>query len=248
MTRGQKMLKRLVAGIAIIMVVAAYTTACQSPAKIPVPVLTAPASGAEHVSSQPLFEWQPVADAVSYEFSLAEDADFESAVYSVTVAASPHSAITSLKHGARYSWRVRAVSAAGQSEWAVAAFTVGQASEPAPAAVNHSLSFTLEGEEDYVFQVYLGSTETLDLQWRVEDGETKVWFHIVTPSGLALGFYDDGSYAAGTLEDDATRGMTVASTRFSPLDYDWGEGYYTMAARKYTDMTVTVTVEYRIEP
>lgn len=121
-------------------------------------------------------------------------------------------------------------------------------SEPSSPPEYHTLTFTLQGEGDYSFPVYLCNNETLHLIWRIEGGQGSVWFHILTPSGVSLGFYDnEGQYANGTLMEGFCRGMTGGMTQFSPSDYNWGEGYYTMLVNDGGREPVTVIVEYWIE-
>lgn len=136
---------------------------------------------------------------------------------------------------------------------------------PKPIPEYHTLSFTLQEEEEYSFPIYLRNNETLHLIWtaqdtkavpsspgvpplRVQGMDVTVWFGIITPCGEVYGFYDHkGQYANGTLEARAARPMSQGTTRFSPSDYDWGEGYYIMSANKHDLWPVTVKVEYWIE-
>ena len=112
----------------------------------------------------------------------------------------------------------------------------------------HTLSFTLEGDGEYSFPIYLRNNEILHLMWRVENSEYGVWFHILTPSGKPLGFYDnEGQYANNTLMEGFTRQMQAGVTQFSPSDYNWGEGYYRMDVASASSTPVTVQVEYWIE-
>jgi len=118
----------------------------------------------------------------------------------------------------------------------------------APTPAYQSLSFTIPAKGNYSFPIYLRNNETLHLMWRVEGSEDKVWFHIITPSGKSLGFYeDDGHYANGTLEEGFCRGMKEGITQFKPSDYKWGEGYYTMYPTNGAAQAVTLRVEYWIE-
>ena len=86
------------------------------------------------------------------------------------------------------------------------------------------------------------------LIWRVEDSESRVWFHIITPSGKNLGFYEnEGQFANRTLAEGYTRGMEGGLTQFSPWEYNWGEGYYSMLLTHYSPQAITVKVDYWIE-
>jgi len=55
------------------------------------------------------------------------------------------------------------------------------------------------------------------------------------------------SFANNTLAEGFTRGVTEGTTQFSPSDYDWGEGYYTMHVNDGVQGLITVRVEWRIE-
>jgi len=106
-------------------------------------------------------------------------------------------------------------------------------------------TFTLEEDEDYSFPVYVRNDEQLHIIWRTDNTESLAWFHVHTPSGKSLGFYEDeGQYANGTLEDGNCQGMSEGKTQFSPSEYDWEEGYYTIMVNKYDEDPVNVTVEY----
>lgn len=140
-----------------------------------------------------------------------------------------------------------------------AACTTPQVSAPASTTapstppVYYTHTFIIPANSSYSFPIYLRNNVILHLMWwveplRVEGGENKVWFHIITPSGKSLGFYEkDGHYANGTLEEGFCRGMVTGITQFNPSDYDWGEGYYTMYPTNDLAGPVTVRVEYWIE-
>lgn len=109
-----------------------------------------------------------------------------------------------------------------------------------------TVTFTLEPDGDHMFPVYLKSDQTLYLTWFVKEGE-RVWFYILTPSNINLGFYENGQYANGTLTKDACQGFTEGRTVFSPSEYGWGEGYYEMFVTSYGTIPTEVVVNYWIE-
>lgn len=109
-----------------------------------------------------------------------------------------------------------------------------------------TVTFTLEPDGDHMFPVYVKSDQTLHLTWFVKEGE-KVWFHILTPSNINLGFYEDGQYANGTLTRDTCQGFPEGRTVFSPSEYGWGEGYYEMFVTSYNTIPLEVEVNYWIE-
>ncbi len=120
---------------------------------------------------------------------------------------------------------------------------------PEPEQEYRTLTFDLdEDNPEYTFPIYLRNDETLHLYWWVESKGNRAWFHIFTPSGKVLGFYDDeGAFANNTLAEGFTREMTEGVTQFSPSDYDWGEGYYTMHVIGSGQEPVMVRVEWWIE-
>jgi hypothetical protein len=87
------------------------------------------------------------------------------------------------------------------------------------------VSFTVVPKEAYVFSINIKSSQTLHIAWQVTEGG-KVWFHIITPSGKSLGFYENGEFADGTLQEGFCQGFTDGRTSFSPSQYNWGEGDY----------------------
>ncbi|MBN2463743.1 MAG: zinc ribbon domain-containing protein [Dehalococcoidia bacterium] len=117
-----------------------------------------------------------------------------------------------------------------------------------PPTVSHGhekvVSFIVVPKEDYVFSINIKNSQTLHLAWQVTEG-SKVWFHIITPSGRSLGFYENGEFADGTLEDGFCQGFTRGNTAFSPSQYGWGEGDYQMYIN--SDFGAQVEVHYRIE-
>jgi hypothetical protein len=109
-----------------------------------------------------------------------------------------------------------------------------------------TVTFTLEPDSDHMFPIYVKSDQTLHLTWFVKEGE-KVWFHILTPSNINLGFYENGQYANGTLTPDTCQGFPEGRTVFSPSEYAWGEGYYEMFVTSYSTIPLEVEVNYWIE-
>jgi hypothetical protein len=82
--------------------------------------------------------------------------------------------------------------------------------------------FTIEPDSDHMSSIYVKSDQTLYLTSFVKKGES-VWFHILTPSNINLGFYENGQYTNGTPTKDACQGFTEGRTVFSPSAYGWGE-------------------------
>ncbi len=105
--------------------------------------------------------------------------------------------------------------------------TSTEALSPTREPQYRTLAFNLGADGKYMFPIYLADKQTLHLFWWVRGGD-KVWFHILTPTNKALGFYEDGTFADGTLQEGFTQGFTEGMTTFSPSQYGWGEGYYQM--------------------
>jgi hypothetical protein len=114
---------------------------------------------------------------------------------------------------------------------------------------NQTKSFTIPAGGDYSFPIYLLNNQILHLKWYVKNGQDKVWFHIVTPSGKSYGFYEKEwcQYAGGTLCEGSCQGFTSGTTQFSPTDHDWGEGNYIMfPSADLAKNPVDVAVEYQV--
>lgn len=121
----------------------------------------------------------------------------------------------------------------------------------------HILSFILEGNASDSFPVYIRDHQTLHFFMEADSNKPveqrgRVWVHIVTPSGKMLGSYglqpnNPGQYAGGTLSEGFAQGFSTFDTRFSPVDYDWGEGYYRFELENESSQTTRVRVEYWLE-
>ncbi|HEY55093.1 MAG TPA: hypothetical protein G4N91_02280 [Dehalococcoidia bacterium] len=109
----------------------------------------------------------------------------------------------------------------------------------------YTLSFTLEADSDYSFPIYLQNEQTLHFTWWTEQG-IEIWFGFTTPSGKFIGFYEIGSFANGSLEEDFRSLLEGGITVFSPSQYGWGEGYYEMLASSFSQQA-EVQVQYWIE-
>ncbi|MBA7659473.1 hypothetical protein ES703_67454 [subsurface metagenome] len=121
----------------------------------------------------------------------------------------------------------------------------------------HILSFILEGNASDSFPVYIRDHQTLHFFMETDsskpvDQRGRVWVHIFTPSGKMLGSYglqpnNPGQYAGGTLSEGFAQGFSTFHTRFSPVDYGWGEGYYRFELVNEFGQTTRVRVEYWLE-
>ncbi len=177
------MIKRLMLWTAVAAMLAAFTAACQTQTVVPSPTITDPNPGAELVSTQPTFEWQPVAGAVSYEFSLAEDATFESVVYSATVTVNRHSLTTTLKRGKLYHFRVRATAAAGTGDWATGFFTT--AAEPAAVVPDEPPEVVVEIPDPIVIpppEVIVTPEVIVEINEVIVEIPAEVVFTVLTPA------------------------------------------------------------------
>jgi hypothetical protein len=91
-----------------------------------VPVIASPENGTEVNTTMPAFSWSPIANATSYQFELATDADFTDIIYSATPASAGAQADVELTRGGQYFWRVKALTPT-EGEWStVANFIVAE--------------------------------------------------------------------------------------------------------------------------
>jgi len=96
-----------------------------------VPQLLAPAAGATGVSTKPVFTWQPLAGAATYELVVSKNADMSSPVISQTVNNTSFLATTALENNTTYFWRVRGKIGDNISDWSgVWGFTTAPAPPP----------------------------------------------------------------------------------------------------------------------
>jgi len=98
--------------------------------------LKAPAYGEDEAVLKPSFAWIEVAGATSYEFELADNADFTGAT-AKTLTGNVFTSATDLKYASTYYWRVRALKDGNPlSAWASSVFsTLKEGAEPAPPVV-----------------------------------------------------------------------------------------------------------------
>ncbi len=92
-----------------------------------------PANGASDVPLMPTFAWNAADWATGYEFVLADNSNFTSAIASETVTTTVYTSETELEYSSTYYWKVRAVSATSESEWGTGVFTtMDKAPAPPP--------------------------------------------------------------------------------------------------------------------
>ena len=82
-----------------------------------VATLESPTNGETDVSMTPLFDWQAVSQAVTYDFELATDAGFSSVLHSATVSDDSYQLPISLDSGTEYFWRIAVTNGCGASGW-----------------------------------------------------------------------------------------------------------------------------------
>ena len=93
-----------------------------------------PANGASNVPLMPTFAWNAADWATGYEFVLADNPSFTSAIASETVTTTVFTSETELAYSTAYYWKVRAVSSTSESEWGTGVFTtMDEAPAPPPA-------------------------------------------------------------------------------------------------------------------
>ncbi len=87
--------------------------------------LQSPVSDATGQPLRPDFSWSAAANAFSYQFELAADAQFNTLVYSTTLQSTQLALPRGLSAGASYFWRVRALNGCGAATSSAESFTVG---------------------------------------------------------------------------------------------------------------------------
>jgi len=87
-----------------------------------VPIISSPENGGEVNTQNPAFSWSPIANATSYSFELALDANFNDIVYSVetTTAGTSVPSTIKLTRSLQYFWHVKALTPS-EGEWSTTA-------------------------------------------------------------------------------------------------------------------------------
>jgi len=106
------------------------------------PVIVSPESGSDGVTLKPTLAWEPVDDAVGYDFQLADNPVFVLPLVSLTgdmgrLTVPFYARVTEFDYSTYYYWRVKAVGADGESAWSPAVFmTMAEViPEPEPEVV-----------------------------------------------------------------------------------------------------------------
>ncbi len=110
------------------------------------PVLLLPANGANNQPLSPTLVWEESAGAVTYDFELAYDSDFQNHVSGKGKTGIPSNTITpkNLNITTQYHWRVRASNMEGTSLWSVVFnFTTGKLGPAVPELVSPADDETL---------------------------------------------------------------------------------------------------------
>ena len=91
------------------------------------PTLDSPANGANSTPLQPVFTWEPAAQASSYLFELATDVGFTNIVITQVVDGTSFQPAAALGNDVQYYWRVTATNTCGSNVSAVYSFTTAPA-------------------------------------------------------------------------------------------------------------------------
>ncbi len=137
-----------------------------------VPQLQLPEEGKDNVASTTPFVWQPIQDAISYQFQLAKDRDFVDILVSKEVSDQNTVQVDGLADGQRFFWRVRAKTMEGFMPWSIPFWfdTVAHVSNvesqqapadyqlnqafPNPVANVATITYSLPGVADVTLELY----------------------------------------------------------------------------------------------
>ena len=113
------------------------------------PTLHSPGPGASNVALQPLFQWESIAKASSYELLVSADVSFAipvvSMVGSLALPTNVWRCDVSLDRDTTYYWKVRALNAITRSDWsAVGAFTTKPLPESTPSVTSTPVTTTTQ--------------------------------------------------------------------------------------------------------
>ncbi len=81
------------------------------------PILISPDSGATKQPLNPMYEWRPVIDALTYEISIAKDSEFNNIIAGQKGIINTKIVLTELEIFTKYYWRVRASNLEATGEW-----------------------------------------------------------------------------------------------------------------------------------
>ncbi len=165
------------------------------------PVLTSPADDVV-VTALPVFKWQPVADAASYELELAGDPAFNSPILNLTTKNTRATAKDLIANG-EYYWRVRGVTGGGAlGAWSeVRSFELAWTAQPSLGWPTNGATITFPDE-------------ALELNWSAVPGAAKYLVRVATDPAL-------GSLVWGEPFETAATSFTL-NDPLAPGTYYWG--------------------------
>ncbi|PAU93062.1 hypothetical protein CK503_14175 [Aliifodinibius salipaludis] len=105
-----------------------FTTIPALPARV---TLKAPANKKSGVNTQPIFSWETVNNADTYEWQLSKDENFDSLINEATLSENDLQPNDELAHNTSYYWRVRALNSGGKGDWSSKQRFTTEASPPA---------------------------------------------------------------------------------------------------------------------
>ncbi|MFP4681214.1 MAG: hypothetical protein ACLFQB_12120 [Chitinispirillaceae bacterium] len=121
-----------------------FTTQIAPPS---VPVLVAPADGAENIGMSASLVWESVEGARSYKVQVSTSTDADDVFLDTSGITDDTLIIENSENNTEYLWRVGAVNGSGESEWSdFSSFITVPAPPPAPILINASDS-TVEGQQ-----------------------------------------------------------------------------------------------------
>lgn len=152
------------------------------------PILVSPDSASKKQPVNPLYEWQPVVDALTYEIAVAKDANFEQVVAGQKGIVNTKILLPGdLETFTKYYWRVRASNLEATGEWSISWWfetggygpDIPELVSPADNQTKVPINPTLEWKEanradSYIVQVSKDEFFTQDIIFSTETEETKV--------------------------------------------------------------------------
>ena len=173
-----------------------------------------PTNGAAGQPLRPGFGWSAAANAFSYQFELAADAQFASVVYSTTLQSTQLALPRGLSAGETYFWRVRALNGCGTATSSAQSFTVG--------AVARTLLVDDDADNPNVRTYFTAALDSLNISYDVWDtaqaGE---------PDAATLANYATVLWAGGHY------GSPAAATELALASFLDGGGCLVISSQEY---------------
>lgn len=170
-------------------------------------VLLSPEDGEEFTDETLVFDWEPVEEAINYQYQLAKDQEFTEIVVDSLVESSTQE-LEGLEPGIEYSWRVSPVLEVGTGTWSeLRTFIIAEDPEN-PTDPEEPVDVTVEllSPENESTDVSTQAT----LEWAAIDGVSEYELQIATDSDFSTVVVDE----------------TLSETTFTASNLDYGQSFY----------------------